>query len=249
MYVETNIIALIILLLIFINIRQQEENYLIEQKLFWALLGSNALLLIFDTIICVINGRMGFLAREANLTVTFIYYILNPLPGMLWSFYADYQINRDERRLKQLLIPMLIPVCINAVLAFLSIFHNFVFYIDNKNIYHRGSLFFVTAAICYFYLVLTLILIIINHKKIDGNYFLPILVFAFPPIIGGIVQILLYGISLVWICMTISVLIIFINVQNNLLYIDHLTGLFNSCLLYTSPSPRDRTRSRMPSSA
>ena len=26
-------------------------------------------------------------------------------------------------------------------------------------------------------------------------------------------------------------------------------GLFNSCLLYTSPSPRDRTRSRMPSSA
>ena len=27
------------------------------------------------------------------------------------------------------------------------------------------------------------------------------------------------------------------------------TALFNFCLLYTSPSPRDRTRSRMPSSA
>ena len=27
------------------------------------------------------------------------------------------------------------------------------------------------------------------------------------------------------------------------------TGAFLSCLLYTSPSPRDRTRSRMPSSA
>ena len=26
-------------------------------------------------------------------------------------------------------------------------------------------------------------------------------------------------------------------------------GLYNPCLLYTSPSPRDRTRSRMPSSA
>ena len=26
-------------------------------------------------------------------------------------------------------------------------------------------------------------------------------------------------------------------------------GMFNVCLLYTSPSPRDRTRSRMPSSA
>ena len=28
-----------------------------------------------------------------------------------------------------------------------------------------------------------------------------------------------------------------------------LAGLAQSCLLYTSPSPRDRTRSRMPSSA
>ena len=28
-----------------------------------------------------------------------------------------------------------------------------------------------------------------------------------------------------------------------------LTGTFGTCLLYTSPSPRDRTRSRMPSSA
>ena len=29
----------------------------------------------------------------------------------------------------------------------------------------------------------------------------------------------------------------------------HLRILCNNCLLYTSPSPRDRTRSRMPSSA
>ena len=28
-----------------------------------------------------------------------------------------------------------------------------------------------------------------------------------------------------------------------------VVSLINSCLLYTSPSPRDRTRSRMPSSA
>ena len=29
----------------------------------------------------------------------------------------------------------------------------------------------------------------------------------------------------------------------------HLLGMYGTCLLYTSPSPRDRTRSRMPSSA
>ena len=30
---------------------------------------------------------------------------------------------------------------------------------------------------------------------------------------------------------------------------DEIMRTFKSCLLYTSPSPRDRTRSRMPSSA
>ena len=30
---------------------------------------------------------------------------------------------------------------------------------------------------------------------------------------------------------------------------NHIAEYFNDCLLYTSPSPRDRTRSRMPSSA
>ena len=33
------------------------------------------------------------------------------------------------------------------------------------------------------------------------------------------------------------------------LWVALVLGLINTCLLYTSPSPRDRTRSRMPSSA
>ena len=32
-------------------------------------------------------------------------------------------------------------------------------------------------------------------------------------------------------------------------YLDGRPGIYSACLLYTSPSPRDRTRSRMPSSA
>ena len=32
-------------------------------------------------------------------------------------------------------------------------------------------------------------------------------------------------------------------------FVDEIAQLYYNCLLYTSPSPRDRTRSRMPSSA
>ena len=37
--------------------------------------------------------------------------------------------------------------------------------------------------------------------------------------------------------------------NKNSLSSDDRLGLIQACLLYTSPSPRDRTRSRMPSSA
>ena len=46
---------------------------------------------------------------------------------------------------------------------------------------------------------------------------------------------------------------IIVNIEDEFLEINNLDkgsmNLINSCLLYTSPSPRDRTRSRMPSSA
>ena len=42
---------------------------------------------------------------------------------------------------------------------------------------------------------------------------------------------------------------LFFEVQNSLIMFDQYGSPNFSCLLYTSPSPRDRTRSRMPSSA
>ena len=39
------------------------------------------------------------------------------------------------------------------------------------------------------------------------------------------------------------------SVDNNTIDMSTILGLIYICLLYTSPSPRDRTRSRMPSSA
>ena len=41
----------------------------------------------------------------------------------------------------------------------------------------------------------------------------------------------------------------FLNVMDTIITLAPLLGLLGTCLLYTSPSPRDRTRSRMPSSA
>jgi diguanylate cyclase (GGDEF)-like protein len=227
MYAEINIYSLIILLLIFINVYHRAEKYLLEQKLFFALLCANALLLVFDTGMWLMDGRPGAILRSLYLFVTVTYYILNPAICFIWYLYTDYKINKSEARLRKRLIPMSVPVLVNAFLAVRSIFRGGLFYIDSSNVYHRDHLFIIMFIICYSYLSYSLCLVIAGKEKAGKENFLPLLLFPLPTIFGGIVQTMFYGISTLWVGATLSVLIIFITMQNNQLYTDYLTGLSN----------------------
>lgn len=198
-----------------------------EQRLFRALLYTNILIIAFDIFMWLLDGRSGLYLRETYLAVTGIYYILNPLICFIWYLYVDYFIYRSETHLKKVFIPMAVPVGINLVLGILSIFYNLYFYIDSTNTYHRGSFFNLMAAIAFFYIVYAFTVIIIKRKTISRRDLVPLLFFAVPPFIGAVFQTMYYGISLIWPCVTISILIVYINIQNDQLHKDYLTGLFN----------------------
>ena len=227
MYVQINLFALVILLLIYLSLRNRLSVRIPDQRLFSLLLLLNAIMLILDSGMWLLDGRAGPAVNHIYWIVTLLYYILNPAVCMVWSLYADYSIRRSSRRIRRLLLPMHIPLIFNAALSVASLPGHFLFYIDTANLYHRGSWFWVMAAISFLYLIHTQIFILVNHKRISKDYFFPILIFSIPPILGGIIQSLIYGLSLIWTSMTISILIIFINIQYHYLYIDHLTGLFN----------------------
>ena len=227
LYIEINLFAAIILLLIYFNIRHKTVNYLTEQKLYMALLILNALILICDTFTWVLDGTNTPVLRLILILCTVVYYILHPIIGMTWSLYVDFQINRNSYRILKMVYPMLIPIIISTLLSILSAFGNFYFYIDKNGIYHRGKFFMLLTAISFFYLVYSIIYIIRNRKRIQKSYFTSFLMFAVPPIIGALLQIAFYGLSMIWTGMTISILIIFINIQNEQMYLDYLTGLYN----------------------
>lgn len=225
--IEIDCFALAILLLIYLNIRRSAVKFLLEQKLFMAMLFSNALILVWDIILWLLDGKPGLLVGASYPFLTACYYALNPAISVIWYFYADYQIYKSEKHLKKMLVPMIIPAGINLVLSLLSIFNGWMFYIDKNNIYHRGNLFYLMAGIGFFYLAYTMIMIIVKRNMLQKRDFIPFLIFVFPPYIGAVIQTMYYGITLVWVCMTLSILIVFINIQNSQLYTDYLTGLFN----------------------
>ncbi len=226
-FLETNILAIIILLIIFFNLREHSEKYQYDQKLFAVLLISNLIILVLDSVLWVLNGQPGQGARTLNLLLTSVYFIINPLPCLLWSVYVNYQIFHNSEQARAKMLFLFIPVGVNTLLSIISCFSGSYFYFDNFNVYHRGKLFLLMATICCLYLFSSVVHVILKRKQVQKRYYVPLISFSILPIVGGFLQVVFYGISMVWICMAVSVLIIFINVQNNRLSTDYLTGLCN----------------------
>ncbi|MEA5040315.1 MAG: diguanylate cyclase [Clostridiaceae bacterium] len=226
-YIELNAFAFTFLFLCFTNIYQKSKKYLYDQKLFLVMAASNAVLLILDSLQWLMDGRPGAALRVVLIVVSVAFSAMTPVACFLWSIYADYQICRNEAHLKKLFLPMSVPLLINLILSVLSAFYGLIFVIDQNNIYHRGPLFYLMTAICYFYLFYSLVFIIHKRKTVEHKVYVALLLFALPPFVGGIIQALIYGVSIVWDCMTISMFIIFINIQNSQLHTDSLTGLYN----------------------
>ena len=223
---ELNGFCLAILLLIYLTIRLQNK-YLLDQKLFQVLLCTTTTILFLDSYMWLIDGTTDPYLRIVYLIVTALYYTLNPFICFLWCLYTDNYINRNTARIKKTALLISAPAFINMILSVASMFTNVLFYIDDKGVYHRGTLFGYMALTSLFYLMYAMIYAIVNHKKLLAKEYVVLLAFPIPPLIGGVLQSLFYGVSLIWACVTISLLLIFINFQNAQLGKDHLTGLYN----------------------
>ena len=241
-YVELNLFAMAILFLIFLNMRHQNSQYLTDQKLFLALVAADALLLFFDTVLWFLDGKPGNYVKLLYIFAIVLYNSLNPVICMIWYFYVDFYINESKEHLRKMLFPLLIPVLINLALSVASIFTNIYFVIDENNNYDRGNFIYVLLGICLLFVTYTSGFIIKNQKKIERKEYVCLLFFAIPPAIGGIIQFMFYGIVMIWICATISILIIFINIQNDQLHRDYLTGLYNR--RYLDHYLQSKTKSR-----
>lgn len=230
-FMEANSFALIILIIIFLNTIKYSYRYDYEQKIYSALIFSNMAMLIVDIIRLYVDGRSGSLMYIINLVFTTTMIVFTPILPMLWTIYIDYKIFRSKRRIDKRLKYISIPTVVNVIFVILSLLGGIngkdIFHIDSSNIYHRGELYKIMVLMSYSYLIYSFSSLMSNKNRVDESEYRALSLFAIPPFIGGILQSLIFGLKLTWISMALSMLIIFLYVQNNLLHVDVLTGLYN----------------------
>nr|WP_274528344.1 ATP-binding protein [Paenibacillus piscarius] len=219
-YVQTAMIGLVITLIISFHmfIRNKQKSEL--RSIFLGLLLANTLLLLLEMSINIVTGTDSSVAGRLLPYMICLFYILNPLPEALWIFYLDAVIRRNEQQgmSRSTAVWVCLPLLVNTLLSVASLSGGYLFYVDGDHVYHRGEYFLLMPGMCYIYLLYYLVMIVRKRKHISPQEFRALLFAALPAIVAGLLQSMFYGISVVWIALAFSLLIVYINLQNEQVY-------------------------------
>ena len=224
--IEADIISIFVCLVIFINVKIKARKPTRGKDLMMMLVFIIMLLLSFDSIawgFSAMHNVTGVIIRNIAL---YFYYFLNNLEPYLWATYVYMQICGNKKRMSFPLI-FALPFLVSIILLIINPFTHSIFTIDSMNIYYRGSIFYLNAAMCYIYLLYAQTLPLFNRKRLDRRSYVSLVIFGLPPLIGSIIQFAFLGINLIWAGSAISLLIIHLNMQNKSMNLDYLTGVSN----------------------
>lgn len=189
------------------------------------------LILLTDTIAWILDGKGGSFLHALIYANIILYFILQFVVAHGWLKYAGYRIYSQKlSRMKETFF-ILAPFAFLSLVALTSPLNGLYFYLDNANHYHRGVLFAPTFAIILIYLLSVTIAALVQYRK-EGladrkREMLTIAFFAAPPFLGGVVQMMFYGFSLLWPAAVVSSLLILLNKKSQAISQDALTGLNN----------------------
>jgi len=230
MRLESNFIinsySILILMIIYSGSLKNNEKESTQYKLYMLIIKTTFFLLVVDTL-SRFDGMTNVLFPIFNQTGNFLIFMFSPLLPSLWLLYVCDQVFGNTRILKKFLYPLVVLNLVNAAMVFLTQFFGWYYVIDAANVYHRGSLFMVSASIAVSLLLISFSLIIANRKNIEKQYYLSLLFFAIPPLLSVILQVMFYSFSLMLNSIVLSLLIIFLNIQTHSVYTDYLTGVNN----------------------
>lgn len=227
--VTANASAFLLLMILKMHMKQQgKKNFLPDAKLLAAMINLTMFQCFFDTLVFWIDGKLFPAAIQLNYIGNIIFYSLNVTISYLWALFTEYKLNSSIIKVRRLAFELGVPLALVVLLVASTPWNGFIFTITEENIYTRTSWrFLIPAMLILFYLFWGTIRIYI-HRGNQGKYMIfPAIYFITPVTIAMLAQNLHYGVSLIFIGISIGLTGIYLSAQNESAYIDPLCGVYN----------------------
>lgn len=225
----SNLLGALLLLILFIgNWRRIREMGFEYSRLLLIMLCAFLCCLI-EPLSFALEGKPGEGARAVVLYGSTFLFASNMIIGVCWISFLGRHLNGGLKRWHTVLLYTVVDA--GAAILVINLLVPVVFSVSEANVYSRGPLFWLFIAIDTLYMIDSVILYIISRKRGGVLKLFPVWTYILPAAIGMAVQSALYGVSVVWPCMAISVAGVLTSLQAERIYIDPLTGLFNRAYL------------------
>lgn len=223
--IESNLLSLLLCVVLILSLRTKAINAKREYKIVLIMAHLMSIIFICGT---VIDICLPF-DNISSIIITSIFYhfylIMSSVIPLLFFALFYTKFVKSFSPLVSLLIA--IPFLFNIVLVLTNCFTGYLFDINNHAIHYHGILMPFFIICCYFYVIASLTLIILNHRKADSKQVIKFFAIILTPILGTFAQYTIGGDNLVWQCCVISLYYYYINILRDKANLDYLSGLYN----------------------
>ena len=219
--------AFLVLFLLLYRIRIAQTNQF-DEKAYNLMLIVTFVATINETLSFIIEARPGFIFYILQYLTNTIASAISGIIGFCWCLFVEYHIHRNFERIKKKSRRLAIPLMMATILIIINLFGNgIIFDISKENIYTRGPMNFILYIIVFIYYIESIYTV--QKAKNDSTLveFFPIYYFIIPCMIGTMIQGFFFGIITIWLCVAIAFILVYIEIQISISYIDDLSGLYN----------------------
>ena len=202
-----------------------------EFKIFTIITILSAVACVIDFLMFFSDGRPGLLFKMINHLGNTYCFIANPVFAVAWCIYTDLKLYGSRARIKRIYRFAVIPGAILVLMVLINLFVPVIYTIDADNVYHRLPFSYVFYVVEALYMLYSVLAVKRYEAKYDRVSFFPIYLMMGPIFVGSILQVIFYGISLIWVSMAVGLTSIYMAMQNEFSYQDTLTGLYNRAYL------------------
>lgn len=232
-HISINAFPLLLLIILYEDDRRHRSHARTGQ-LFRLLLAAAMSALVFDTLSWLPEGHLGPAWRAAGYAVNILYMSCACALAVTWQWYVSCRLQEDMAvppPARGAWVRYALPLAFYALLLLTTPLTGLVFTLDEANQYHRGPLFFLPYILMILYVLYASYLALRQLRREPSRenrrecFYLA--AFILLPLAGNLLQMLHYGWWLAWPCTAVSILFLYLNLQNRLIVIDALTGLYN----------------------
>lgn len=219
--------AFLVLFLLLYRIRIAQTNQF-DEKAYNFMLVITFIATINETLSFIIDARPGFIFQILQYISNTISSASSGIIGYSWCLFVEYHIHRNFKRIKKKSKILAIPLIIAMILLIINLCGtSIIFDISKQNKYTRGPVNFLLYIIVFIYYIESIYTV--QKAKNDSILveFFPIYYFIIPCMIGTMIQGFFFGISTIWLCVAIAFIIVYIEIQISISFIDDLSGLYN----------------------